>query len=285
MYSDVSWPQSIKWTIGLSADDYEESPRRNPSRFTVSKVIPKFGLQWQPTDDIRFRFAAFQSLKPALISNRTIEPTQIAGFNQFFDDANGTISWTYGAGLDARLTNNLYGGIEITRRDQDEPTGWRNKFQTMDRDEDRYSVYLFWTPGREWAVRSEVQLDVFDREDRARGPAQLETISLPVSLSYFHPSGFLAALGAAYVYQHAKERVVVPGVTSGEGDDGFMIVDASVGYRFPGQRGLFSLEITNLFDSDFSYRDDSFRQFQEQSTTISPFIPNTVVLARLAVNF
>ena len=40
--------------------------------------------------DLRLRFAWFETVKPALIANQTLEPTQVAGFNQLFDDTNGT---------------------------------------------------------------------------------------------------------------------------------------------------------------------------------------------------
>jgi hypothetical protein len=36
------------------------------------------------------RAAAFRVLKRTLITDQTLEPTQVAGFNQFFDDANLT---------------------------------------------------------------------------------------------------------------------------------------------------------------------------------------------------
>lgn len=237
------WPQGITWTIGLSADEYQDGG------FTVSKLSPKLGLQWQIGNDFRVRLAAFQSMRPALLSNRTIEPTQVAGFNQFFDDLDGTVSQSYGVGIDARLTHSLYGGLEITRRDQDEQLFIRDeRFQT-DRDEDRYRAYLYWALSPEWAVRSEVQLDVFDREFTGRGPTQVETVSLPLGLSYFHPSGFLATVGSTYIHQHIKQPFGKQPGQPGQGDDGFVIVDAAVGYRFPRQRGLFVLEISNLFDS------------------------------------
>ncbi len=48
--------------------------------------------------------------KQALLGNRSIEPTEVAGFNQFFDDLPGTEARRYGAGLDVRLGEALYAG-------------------------------------------------------------------------------------------------------------------------------------------------------------------------------
>ena len=246
----------------MSADEYEEQG------FSVSSFNPKLGLQWQVSNDLRVRFAAFQSVKPALISNRTIEPTQVAGFNQFFDDANGTKSLMYGGGLDARLTDRVYGGLDIASRDQDEQLFFENEWHKTDRDEDQYRAYLFWTPGREWAVSSEIILDVFDREFTGRGPTQVETISLPLSIAYFHPSGFLGAVGITYAHQHIKQPGGKEPGFPGQGDDGFVIFDLSTGYRFPERRGLFSVEVRNLFDSDFRYQDDSFENSARNQLTV-----------------
>ena len=69
---------------------------------------PKLGVQWNVTDNVRLRAAAFQVVKAALSTNRTIEPTQVAGFNQFFDDDAGTVSRRYGVGSDWKLADNLF---------------------------------------------------------------------------------------------------------------------------------------------------------------------------------
>ena len=50
----------------------------------------KVGFRWNLTDRIQLRGAAFQTVKRALSVDQTIEPTEVAGFNQLFDDINGT---------------------------------------------------------------------------------------------------------------------------------------------------------------------------------------------------
>jgi outer membrane receptor protein involved in Fe transport len=109
---------------------------------------------------------------------------------------------------------------------------------------------------------------------------------VPLGLSYFHPGGFLAALGVTYIHQHVAEPPESP---FPQGDEGFVTVNASIGYRFPRRRGLVSLEVRNLFDADFRYLDDSFARGQneyiEQPNFSTPFIPDRVILARLTLNF
>jgi tetratricopeptide (TPR) repeat protein len=100
------------------------------------------------------RGAAFKVLKRTLISNQTIEPTQVAGFNQFFDDANGTEMWRYGVAVDQRFSKSLYGGVELSKRDlkvpfldlPDPPAPPIPELKEADWKESLASVYLHWTP-------------------------------------------------------------------------------------------------------------------------------------------
>ena len=89
----------VDLTIGLSYDDYEEGILDD------TNFNPKFGALWQASNNLRLRAAAFKVVKPLLVNNRTLEPTQVAGFNQFFDDINGTEAWRYGAGIDWSLSS------------------------------------------------------------------------------------------------------------------------------------------------------------------------------------
>ena len=63
------------------------------------------------------RAAAFRVLKRTLITQQTLEPTQVAGFNQFFDDFNLTEAWRYGGAIDQKFTKDLFGGVEFSKRD------------------------------------------------------------------------------------------------------------------------------------------------------------------------
>ncbi|MGH8604487.1 MAG: TonB-dependent receptor domain-containing protein, partial [Gammaproteobacteria bacterium] len=110
-YSNLSFPRAVTWTLGLSYDSIS-TPDQD-----LNKIFPKLGLQWSITDRARLRLAYFRTLKRVVSVEQTIEPTNIAGFNQFFDDANGTETERYGIGLDATLTKELYGGLEYSHRE------------------------------------------------------------------------------------------------------------------------------------------------------------------------
>ena len=54
------------------------------------------------------RGASFRTLKRTVISSQTIEPTQVAGFNQFFDGANGTDAWRHAIAIDRKMDDTTY---------------------------------------------------------------------------------------------------------------------------------------------------------------------------------
>jgi tetratricopeptide (TPR) repeat protein len=116
LYSYIKYLKNMTWTVGGSADFFHGSDNVDEDQFN-----PKLGLTWAPIPDTTLRAAVFRVLKRTLISNQTIEPTQVAGFNQFFDDAGGTDSWHYGAAIDQKFTNNLHGGVEFRMRELEVP--------------------------------------------------------------------------------------------------------------------------------------------------------------------
>ena len=88
IYGDIEVANNVDLTLGLSYDDFDGDT------YDLSETNPKLGVTWDATEDLQFRAAYFKILKPVLASNRTLEPTQVAGFNQFYDDATGTVKVT-----------------------------------------------------------------------------------------------------------------------------------------------------------------------------------------------
>ena len=69
-----------------------------------------------------------------------------------------------------------------------------------------------------------------------------------------------------------------------DGKDEFIVVDAAIGWRIPNRLGIVSLEVRNLFDEEFKYQDDSFREFSD-NPSIGPYIPNRTILGRFILRF
>src|SRR5207247_1348591 len=108
---------------GFSYDDFVVDNSIFPNSVKRRRLSPKFGLVWSPRPETTIRLAAFSSVKRRLIGNQTIEPTQLAGFNQFFTgfdalfgDRDGTISNRACLGLDQKISQQAFVGGEITAR-------------------------------------------------------------------------------------------------------------------------------------------------------------------------
>lgn len=281
IYANLFLPWNLVGTIGFSYDSFERGD------YDSKEFNPKLGLQWNINDNVRLRIAAFETMKRPLVVDQTVEPTQIAGFNQFFDDINGTKTKRYGIGVDSRLADKLYGGAEISRRDLEVPS-----FPLMntedpniiedpnieDQQEDFYFAYLYWIPHPNWALRTEYQFEKLEAENL--NPSQIKTTSVPLAIRYFRPSGLFGELSMTYVKQKVDFE---QSSTNTINSDNFFLFDAIVGYRLPKRRGILSLEARNLFDQEFHFQDMSFRTSQQWKNP--QFIPERLIFARMNLNF
>jgi outer membrane receptor protein involved in Fe transport len=249
---------------------------------------PKFGLTWSPFPGTTLRGAAFRSLKRSLLSDQTIEPTQVAGFNQFFDDGNGADVWNYGIGIDQSFSSDLYAGAEFYTRDLEErgitgPSGIRE----FDSEEDFFRVYTYWTPNQWLALGPDYQFErfrnplEFSKDEQITG---LDTHRVSLAGTFFHPFGLIARLRVTYVDQDGE--FVVPSlapepeppfITTMTDSDQFWVVDASIGYRLPNRRGHITVEGKNLFDEKFS--------FQDTDPSNPQIYPERLILAKFTLVF
>ena len=177
-------------------------------------------------------------------------------------------------------------GAEATWRDLDVPFFEDDDAVFEDQDEQYHRFYVYWTPLSEVALSAEFVYDRLEAEvgnatDAFGFPKKLETISVPVSVRYFHPSGVFAGASVSYVDQDVRRSAAATGA---EGSDQFVVVDAAIGWRLPKRIGIVSLEVRNLFDKEFDYQDDSFREFQD-APAIGPYIPDRTIFGRVTLNF
>ena len=283
VYGSFNLPSQVTWTLGVSYNDYDQGD------IDYDRYNPKVGLQWDMTDSMQFRAAYFKVVKPALASNRTLEPTQVAGFNQYFDDTNATRSERYGGAFDWSVSKDVFVGAEYTRRELETPeflfTSTTNRdVDFLNWDEWSHRVYAYWTPADRWSLSAEAVYDKFEGDDDTNNinlPEKVRTLSYPVRVQYFHPSGFFAGAGVTYVDQEVDRE---KGASFDDGDSDFTVGDIAIGYRFPRRMGIASLSVQNVTDEDFDYQDDSFREFQDEPS-VGPYIPDRAVMARFTLNF
>jgi tetratricopeptide (TPR) repeat protein len=283
LYSYIRFPASVIWSLGLSVDAFEQEevfvdPEEVPTIETIHVTNPKFGVLWTITPDTVFRAAVFKTFTRSLLANQTLEPTQVAGFNQFFDDPGLTESVRWGAGIDHRFSSALTGGAEVSKRDLDIPDPSRND-GNEDWKESLYRVYLHWTPHPRWAATIEYFKEDFDNMESS-GPRDTETQVIPMSVSYFNPSGLFAKFRASYLHQEVALD------TEPDGDDATFL-DLSLGSRLPKRWGIFEVQFLNLLNQDYRYQGLGNRRAPTQ-TSVPPFLPfppEFTVFARMTLAF
>jgi hypothetical protein len=201
----------------------------------------------------------------------------VAGFNQFFDDQNGTESLRRGVGVDHRFSSVLTGGVEASKRDLDVPLGGGEG--TDDSEESLYRAYLYWTPHQQWVGTIEYFKEDFDNLESS-GPLDTETQIFPLSVSYFHPAGLFAKITASYLDQEVV-------LDTGTDSDGATFLGLRFGYRPPQRWGIFEVQVQNLLDQDYRYEGQQNRR-PSQTTGVPPFLPfppELTVFARMTLAF
>ncbi len=229
-YADVNLPRRVTVTAGLSHDAFRDGTlERTP-------VNPKIGVSWDIDSATTVRAAAFQVIERTLISGQTIEPTQVAGFNQFFYDSGGTESERYGLALDRTLRANVAAGGEVSFRNLHVPTfdAATGALLDSDRDEHQVSAYLHSTPARWIALTAQYQWDKLSRDPEGNNEgllAEVRTHRLAGEGRFFSRSGAFGRLRATYVDQSGSFQNALQVVEPGA--DRFWTLDASAGYRLP----------------------------------------------------
>ncbi len=278
LYSQINYPKTLTFTIGGSGDFFRGGI------VDQSQFNPKFGVTWNPISGTTLRAAIFRVFKRTLITNQTLEPTQVAGFNQFFDDGDATKSWCYGVAIDQKFFKDLYGGVEYSGRNIDVPFPFSSglgptEILEVNWKEQLVRAYLYWTPHPWFGLSAEYQYERFDREKEfVAGIRDVKTHRFPIGINFYHPSGFSAQLKATYINQEGKYQPLgVSPDTFIPGEDQFCIVDASISYRLPKRYGLITVGVKNLFNKSFKFQD---------TDPVSPSIqPKRLVFGKFTLAF
>jgi len=257
LYSYLGLPLDLTLTLGVSGDFYDQDEGIG----SENQANPKVGLTWNPSfsPGTTVRAAAFRVLKRTLLNQQTLEPTQVAGFNQFYDDLEASDVWRYGAAVDQKFTESIFGGFEVSKRDMKVPgfflTGDGSLEVAKDNwDEYLAKTYLFVTP-HEWvSARIEYEFEKMERSPEAYyGFDHVKTHRVPLGVNVFHPCGVSLSLGATYLYQDGK-FLRDADFTYQSGDRDFWILDTAVRYRLPKRYGFISVGVNNVLDEDATYQ-------------------------------
>ncbi|MEA3278298.1 MAG: FecR domain-containing protein [Pseudomonadota bacterium] len=284
LYSAYALNDALTLQAGANLNDCK-TPFRERSQFD-----PKLGLVWEATHGTQVRAAAFQTTRcvgsdpaePALAlpqpENQTIEPTQVAGFNQLFDDSSGSESDVFGVALDHKFSTRLFAGGSFTRRDIKVPFLIFDVAEDVKWREDVGQAYLNWALDRNWAFSVAYDYEKLDYGDKffVNGASKLTTQRVPISLRFFSHGGLSAGVTSTFVDQDIDLFDTLTGISEDDGDS-FWLVDAALVYRLPKRYGFLSLEAKNLLNEEF--------RFQEPDPNVPTLYPDRLLLAKLNLYF
>ena len=251
---------------GLAADWYRRRHSDRSNTVTRERLSPKIGLVWSPRVGSTVRLAALSSVRRPFIAAQTIEPTQLAGFNQFFSgferlygDVEGTISRRAGVAFDQVLSQTMFAGAEAAKRKLDVPS------INLDRDftwrESTAFAYLYKTfpalaasgPLARWSAAAALEGEYEEIErpqilTGSEGIMELRTTRAPIGLRFFDDRGLSLRVKTTYVKQSGTFSLDVP-FPIVDSDDSAWITDAALDYRLPRRRGVVSVGVMNLTDT------------------------------------
>ncbi len=271
LYSFLTY-KNLTAILGVSFDSIENHTLPDIQRFN-----PKLGLLWNLFDSTTLRAAYFQGVKKTFSANQTIEPAQIAGFVQFFDDDAGTKYEHFGLGIDHKFNQSTYFGLEGTYRklkvpvvvsepdipliDDSSPdfiqvTADSAFIQYERQHEFTARSYFNWTPTKQISTSIEYQLVILDRqiskEISNSNPflSDIITHQVPISLNFFAANGLYSKFRATFVKQRVRSDAA-----ENSGHEHFWSIDALIGYKFPKRYGRAEFGIRNLLNENYQYAD------------------------------
>ncbi len=274
IYSKFSPVDNSTFTLGLSYDNYKIQGYKN------QQINPKLGFQYNIKDKSLFRMAAFSTvLRPTTTTNQTIEPTNIAGFNQFYDDLRGAKITKYGFAVDHSFSKTLKISIEPSWRSLNIPNINNNTSTSFDEfDEQAIRAYLYFIINSKFTLSTEYFYENFKSATNNINnttPQNLVTSRIPITLNYSNPFGINIQLISSYIDQKYTKQ------NKKRQTDNFWVTDFLISYRFRKRVGIISLGIKNVFNRKFNFYDLEYNGLSR-----TPFIqPEQSIFTKLSFSF
>lgn len=241
-------PWGLRPQIGLSHDRFDEADVH------LSRTNPRLGLLWELSPDTTLRAATVRTIKRTFIANQTLQPSQVSGFNAYFDDPAGTLSKRSGVALHHRFSERTFVGAQWSGRDLQVPGfpgdpyfEWTERFA---------SLYFYQVLNARSTLSGEMQLERLRRPEDNTGNERftdLRTLFVPVALRMVQPSGWAVTVKATYIRQNARHEDL--SLLYVDGRSSFIVTDLGLAYQLPNRAASVSLDARNLFDRRFRYQE------------------------------
>jgi len=253
LYTYWHLPYRVELELGASSGKQD-----NINVFSQQQTDHKFGLRWEAIPGGTLRIASFNSVNDTFISNTLLEPTQVAGFHQYYNDTFGSRIYLRGVAWDHRWNSNVAWGIEASSRDLQVPAG----ADYAQWDERQSRAYVNWAlPGavlKRILPGTEGSLTIsYDHTHLLRDTPSFigsEKISdyrlrqLRLGLTLNHGSGWTFNASLSRVQTQALFQVFALDFSTLKvsTEDRFLSADAVLTYRLPNKWGQISVGALNL---------------------------------------
>jgi tetratricopeptide (TPR) repeat protein len=254
--------------------DSGKTPRAGYSeRISTSLWSPRFGINYQINEKHGLRVSLQRHVNTHFQLQQILIPSEIAGFPWLVDSDHGADIRQVGGAWEAQWDPKTFSVLrfdavrvsapDFDRDDFGEPFFTRH---TWKRYQGSLTMNRILTPylGLSMGVLGKRVLPDSSFEDEVRDYSEIDPF---LRLSFLHRSGWLGRIGAFLVYQDLEDR----------SDNLFPQVDLLVGKELGQKRGLFTVEVQNLFDRRFDYALEPQRDPE--------FFPARRVLCKLAFYF
>ena len=287
----------LEITAGLSYEDLQAPIGLLPPRdstigiadlpYEDNQISGKLGLSLQAGATTVIRAAAYSRLTPAIGRLQTLEPTQVSGFNQFFNDPAGTSSFNYGIGLDQEFTRAFFAGFSLLRRDLEIPEPFCSNpdpvigcgFQPADtivqRNSDDWlgNLYLSGTAGKRVALSLDYtyeqrDFDLTQKSNNSLFEDFVETRRLRPQVRVMLPMGFFTSLSATRYDQQVDQFDDLSSPLRSTIDSEFWIGNIDLGYRLPRRWGSVVLRGLNVTDQKYEFYLSSLEEQIVPSRTV-----------------
>jgi tetratricopeptide (TPR) repeat protein len=257
--------------------------------FSETKVSPKVGVAVYLPSKTTLRAAGYYRLAPGLGRVQTLEPTQMSGFNQLYEEPGGTRSLSYGFGVDQEFGKHLFGGLSLLRRDLDIPQAYcsaEDQFSgclgqvadivdEKESTDDYLNAYVNAALGRFVSAGVEYSIEQYDFDYTRMILAvnvwedYIETQRLRPQVRFYLPSGFFAGVAGTRYDQQVDTFDDFQSSSRNSINTKFWIEDLVVGYKFPRRYGSVALQARNLADREFDFYERTIQDSVIPARTVS----------------
>jgi len=250
LYSNFNLFHSLDITLGIASESW------NTVNFDISNTSPKIGLHYKINPNFGVRLSHFEALRRSFIDDATLEPTQISGFTQLYDDDIGTISTTSAIAFELTNSTKYSIGFEYIYRELDVPSVISSVPTILPMSENTADIYMNYVFTDSFFVNTKIERQKIYRGSFAGNDTyeNLLTYSLPVSFNYIFNPSIKTFLTARYIAQEG-DFIDANFFTTSYGKDQFWTFDFGLNYIFPKRMGSLYLGVKNIFNEEFMYEE------------------------------